>query len=297
MSEIPSTTTYYPFDSDAPPVFNTSQIDNILTAASIALLLYDHVITLDKEVEWIWTLKWRLPKMLFIMNRYVITALLMLTCIPEFLYPVFVPFCKSHLAMWLAIPLLNFGAAELLLIIRVCSLYEHRKLIVWSLSIFFALAFIGAIVAQVLFGSALTTILYYEFLPGCWEYSAGTPNQWVKWVTFLLVEGIIMFLTAYKAITYHNHSNRTITILARDSIIYFVIVFACLASVLASDLRVGITISVQIPAQCVASIAVGRMMMNMRGLILKDPVHTLHLQSLQFVATSDTAEGTAKEAV
>jgi hypothetical protein len=37
---------------------------------------------------------------------------------------------------------------------------------------------------------------------------------------------------------------------------------------------------------------VGRMMMNIRGLILEDPEHTLHLQTLQFdhdtVTDSDT---------
>jgi len=278
----PSTTSYYPFDDAAPQVFQATQVDNTLSAAFIALLLYDHVITLDKEIDWIWTLRWRLPKILFVINRYFITAVLMLQVLPEFVYPVYVPFCNVHLVLWLLVPLLNFGAAELLLIIRVCSLYGNSKAIIWSLGTFFVLALAGAVASQVVFGKAIITILYYEFLPGCWEYSPGLPNQWAKWTTFLSVEGVIMLLTLYKTFSYRNQSNRTVTVLARDSIFYFVVVFACLASVLASDLQVNISVSVQIPAQCAASISVGRMMMNIRGLILDDPVHTVHLQSLQF---------------
>jgi hypothetical protein len=41
---------------------------------------------------------------------------------------------------------------------------------------------------------------------------------------------------------------------------------------------------------------VGRMMMNIRGLILDDPEHTVHLQTLQFAArmkTDSDAEGIA----
>jgi hypothetical protein len=59
------------------------------------------------------------------------------------------------------------------------------------------------------------------------------------------------------------------------------------------------------PTQCISSIAVpqscfeiaffgltsphkvGRMMMNIRGLIMEDPEHTVHLQTLQFAARTD----------
>jgi hypothetical protein len=34
---------------------------------------------------------------------------------------------------------------------------------------------------------------------------------------------------------------------------------------------------------------VGRMMMNIRGLILDDPEHTVHLQTLQFAERTDDA--------
>ncbi|KIM82052.1 hypothetical protein PILCRDRAFT_820951 [Piloderma croceum F 1598] len=181
------------------------------------LLVYDHVITLDKEIEWIWTLRWRLPKIIFIFNRYVITALLFQ-------------------------PLLNLGAAELLIIIRVCSL----------------LALIAAIAVQILFGRAYRITLYYEFLPGCWTWSptATTVTQWPMWTTFLVVESVLVLLAAYKLLSYRNQMNQVIAVLARDSIAY--------------------------------AIVVGRMMMNIRGLILDDPEHTVHLKTLQFAASPNS---------
>jgi len=102
------------------------------------------------------------------------------------------------------------------------------------------------------------------------------------------VEGILMLLTAYKLLSYRNDLNRTITVLARDSIAYFVVVFACLAVILATNIRNN-TVFFQVPAQCVASVAVGRMMMNIRGLVLDDPEHTVHLQTLQFARQTNSS--------
>jgi hypothetical protein len=39
--------------------------------------VYEVFISLDDEVARVWSLKWRLPKLLFIFNRYVIRAILM----------------------------------------------------------------------------------------------------------------------------------------------------------------------------------------------------------------------------
>ncbi|KAJ7208086.1 hypothetical protein B0H12DRAFT_432233 [Mycena haematopus] len=39
--------------------------------AFLMFMVFDHVITFDTEVSRIWTLKWRLPKVLFLINRYV----------------------------------------------------------------------------------------------------------------------------------------------------------------------------------------------------------------------------------
>jgi len=184
---------------------------------------------------------------------------------------------------------LNFRAAELLIIIRVCSLYGNRKLLIWCLRGVLCLALIAAIVVQILFGRAYRIALYYEFLPGCWTWSpkAATVTQWPMWITFLGVEGVLMLLTAYNLLSYRTQMNQKINVLARDSIAYAIIVFACLAFLSSHDLR-NLPINPQLATECVTSIAVGRMMMNIRGLILDDPEHTVHLKTLQFATNPNS---------
>jgi len=105
---------------------------------------------------------------------------------------------------------------------------------------------------------------------------------------FLSIEGSFMLLTAYKLLSYRLESNRTVTVLARDSIAYFIIIFVLQSLNLYSDINVNFPLALSGPAMCTTSIAVGRMMMNIRGLIFDDPKYTVHLQALQFVKGPDS---------
>jgi len=186
--------------------------------------------------------------------------------------------------------LLNLGTAELLMIIRVSSLYGNRKLLVWSFCGLWFLGLIGAMVPMIL--ETYRPILGYQFLPGCWMQTTSTNyTRWNVWAAFLLIEGALMLLTAYKLLSYRNRMNRAITVLARDSIVYFIIIFVFLLLCFISRFDPNITVSLSIPAQCITSIAVARMMMNIRGLILDDPEHTIYLQTFQFVAATKSDSG------
>jgi len=118
------------------------------------------------------------------------------------------------------------------------------------------------------------------------------------WITFVLVESVLMIITSYKVISYRNETNRAVTLLARDSVIYFSIVFGCLVAILATSIRENFLVTFfKIPTQCISSIAVGRMMMNIRGLIMSDPEHTTHLRTLQFAAPANASSDSEIEEV
>jgi len=91
-----------------------------------------------------------------------------------------------------------------------------------------------------------------------------------------------VLLTAYKTLSYRNEMNRTVTVLARDSIIYFIIIAGFLALLVAYDVDSNFKLAVKVSAECAASIAVRRMTMNLRGLIMEDPTYTVHLRTLKF---------------
>ncbi|KIM76960.1 hypothetical protein PILCRDRAFT_12329 [Piloderma croceum F 1598] len=150
MSAPLSTTSYRPLDSDAQFVFSTTLADNYTNIVFIVLLLYDHAITLDNEVELIWTFPTMATTKGYIPHK---------------------------------------------------SLFAHFA--------FFA----------------------------------------------------------------DEHS---ITVLARDSTVYFAIVFVGLALMVANLILAILPVSPLVPTQCIASILVGHMMMNIRRLILEDPEHVMH---------------------
>ncbi|KIM80417.1 hypothetical protein PILCRDRAFT_822545 [Piloderma croceum F 1598] len=277
----PSTTSYYPFDSEAPSVFRTIQMTNYFSGDR-ALLLYDHSITLDKEVEWIWTLRWRLPKIVFFVNRYLICLL------------IFCNFDRSYLTY---APVLVFCVTELLLVTRVCSLckllitnerlransttitddngkvvtttnvavgyIDHfpifsLEFVIWSLRGLLAGACIGGAVAVALINRKWYIFLYYKSLPGCWmnTTSSNPTTGWSMWTAFLSFEGVLMLLTAYKLFSYRNQMNQTVAMLARDSIIYFIIIFACLTLDIVTNIDIALVFQVSTPTECISSIAV-----------------------------------------
>ncbi|KIM74759.1 hypothetical protein PILCRDRAFT_14197 [Piloderma croceum F 1598] len=381
-----STTSYYPFDSEAPTVFRTYWMNNYLNVAFLTLLLFDHAITLDKEVEWIWTF----APMEIAKNSVLFQSLCYQSVdIVAFHTVLFLPFhireysldhgisdlfinppyhfssmsyMSLQFAMWKPyaltsscnfddnylsfIPVLGFCVAELLLATRVCSLCKllitnellraksttitddngkvvtpteiaagfidyflllPLKFVVWSLRGLVASGVIGGTVAEALYvrqwyGSYQVAgyTLHLRILLA--DGLCGAPdsrfvdlviNQYFR-AAFLSVEGVLMLLTVYKLFSYRNRMNQTVAMLARDSIVYFIVIFACLILDILSDVDDNIIIGVTTPTQCITSIAVARMMMNIRGLIMNDLEHTVHLQTLRF-ATWTNADSEIQE--
>jgi len=186
------------------------------------------------------------------------------------------------------VPILVFCVTELLLVMRVCALY-NGKFVIWSLRGLLAGAVVGGTVAQALYERQLYIVLYYEFLPGCWgasTYSNLIPG-WPMWAVFLSIEGVFMLLTAYKIFSYRKRMHQTVAMLARDSIVYFIVIFACLTMDILTSADDNIPFGVTTPTQCISSIMAGRMMMNIRGLNMDDPEHTVHLKPLEFATRTN----------
>ncbi|KIM76582.1 hypothetical protein PILCRDRAFT_12636 [Piloderma croceum F 1598] len=233
-----STNGHVPLDSNAPLTFIAVAKNNYVNVSFIMLVLYDHVITLDMEIKWIWTLRWGLPKIIFLINRYLLTSFILLGVITLTIYPVSPSVSIFHAT--------NDGSPP-----------EHAS-------------------------QLLTVVLWYEFLPGCFISSDESFIEWRVWVPTLSLEGILMLLMAWRIISYRNEMSHTITVVARDSAFYFVIMLVGIVLTVADQIHTFIPVAPLLPTQCITSIAVGRMMMNLRGLILDDPEHTVHLKTLEF---------------
>jgi len=141
----------------------------------------------------------------------------------------------------------------------------------------------------------MTVSLSYEFLPGCWAHSTNSKsivlwrNGW--WIPFICGDGILLILTLAKAFSYRDQFNRTIRLLARDSVLYFIPMFASLVwnVVAQSSARPGL---LMVPSEWIACISVSRMMLSIRSLTFNEPLTTQRLNfSTLIFENRDHAEG------
>lgn len=58
-----------------PPIFLT---DNLIAVIGLVLLLWDHVLTFEGELTYIWRLPFELTKVVFVFNRYFVEGALLL---------------------------------------------------------------------------------------------------------------------------------------------------------------------------------------------------------------------------
>jgi len=270
MLHVPSPSDYLPYDSNTPSFISQDMINVYFRLAVATLVLYDHMITLDLEVERIWTLKWAFPKCLFMASRYVVIPLLLVTLMDDVGYPLLFSYCIFDDRFHKPLSVVSLIIAELVLLLRVSALYGHSKIMLSFLVGLFTCQFAAVVLETVMFMKFSTPLIAYEFLPGCWGSFKNTPSalrwRYSWWIPFMCFDGILLTLALVKAFAFRGIFNPTIRLLARDSVLYFVLMFACLVVNLVAGLP-GLNIPVVIPAEWIACIAVSRMMMNIRSLV------------------------------
>ncbi|KAF8895380.1 hypothetical protein BD779DRAFT_722887 [Infundibulicybe gibba] len=247
--------------------------------AFLALLVYDHAITLDWEVSRIWTLPWCFPKILFLINRYPIPLML--------IFDSLTPIVKTNQTLQLRnkmdimVPtIIGLGTVEIMLILRIIALYQHNKRIVYFLVPLF-LVEMAAWIAM-----SIPILLNTKATPGGDSFTgclySAPPYYYLAWLIPVGFESIIIALTIFKTLQYKT-MGPTLTILARDSAIYFLLMFSVLfANLILSKFGHGFIGSLLIaPSTIIACIAAARMSMNIRQ--PTDESHTTHeLQPMRF---------------
>ncbi|KAJ6564230.1 hypothetical protein B0H19DRAFT_1258697 [Mycena capillaripes] len=226
---------------------------NYVIYSTACLLVYEVLTSLDDEIARVWSLTWRLPKLLFIFNRYIIRVILM--HVP----PSASIDTKAHGAfyrcLWILandlgtsseviysdfqmIPLrLAILAAQALVVIRLWAIYNNSRLIFWILTIIYTLEVVAVSLYSQIHGLAAAA----QPAPlGCGlESRSGYLLErfaTAVWFPPVCFEFIIIVLTVVKLFpqwTWGGKSgllgsggNPTVNIIARDSLIYFIFIFS-----------------------------------------------------------------------
>jgi len=170
-----------------------------IQVVSVALLVFDTIITIPEEVEFIWRRKFNLSSYIFLVNRYLPYADGSLL-----LFNLFSP-DPSSLACSITFPtkvgLLSLGIwiAEFVLVLRTYAIWENKK----------AIAFI--LLAYLLITLGISTYLLYlnmknigyihspspSAFPGCF-LTGGTTNQGISFIFVVIFETAVSALTLYR---------------------------------------------------------------------------------------------------
>ncbi|KAF7975398.1 hypothetical protein HWV62_9619 [Athelia sp. TMB] len=179
------------------------------TLSASAIIVFDHLITLDQEIEL--RSPWTLGKLLFLLNRY---------------YPL-------STVLPLVAPLARMERLHrLILQLRIYALYFLNKKVMFFVGSFFvlSLAAAGTIMGLVLsnFSTNAETIAGLNFcMPS--DVPRYIYAYWIPIITFESLLCGMAILRAVQGFRHHEPSfisgTRLITILLRDSIVYFLIIF------------------------------------------------------------------------
>ncbi|KAJ7190660.1 hypothetical protein GGX14DRAFT_47217 [Mycena pura] len=151
-----------------------------------AFMIYDHLITFDSEVSRIWTLRWRLPKVLFLINRYIIPPMLIFDAIIPTLFNLSENMC-IFIARWTSWPtIVSLGTVECILLLRVFAISGHKKSIRYSLSAFFMCEMAAWVTLSVMIMNGTTGMPGGTFFPGC-LFSAPV-YFYAAWFVFHILE-------------------------------------------------------------------------------------------------------------
>ncbi|KAK7692594.1 hypothetical protein QCA50_004225 [Cerrena zonata] len=285
-----------PTSGNMPPyAMNALDMGKRSRGAAVGLLFYDHLITLDLEIPLIWKQNKRRPAFflyLFVgsynlsshlsaeqpdhrlQNRFFALAFLIFDTIPVtkdgILSSHILRSCVIYLMCDDIVTMVTTLTVQLILQLRVYALYNRsRKILIFLLCLCAMELSIMAILVGITMGhldhlplSSTTTGCYYRGILG---FSA------LFWVPGLVYEPILFLLVLYKAWPSERNgpSVPLITRIARDSLLYFVVIFAELLISTVVWARTPTYINMVMPwSAALPSILGSRLLLNMREVVM-----------------------------
>ncbi|KDQ56699.1 hypothetical protein JAAARDRAFT_207789 [Jaapia argillacea MUCL 33604] len=219
------------------------RIVNYANVASLAWLTYDVILTFGEESSTIWRSKFSIPKVLYLLLRYVVLITLSLNLAvntsenlsPEVCGPWmrFQGLDSVAIASWLG---------EALLMLRVWALYERsRKVLIFSLFLYLVDMASGLMAAFVTYHSeSQVPPIPGLSVPGCYlSLSAPTAiwSTYVGWLVHAFVNTVYFALTMHKfvkGIRWSDYNLRQfeqfaplLSLFVRDGTFYFFIILVC----------------------------------------------------------------------
>lgn len=214
---------------------------------SITLLIYDHVLTMDDEITFLWRSKFGVAPAIVIVNRYLVLGELSIDLYELFGGPHSLLFCEAWTGFQGYLSVLSYMSIHALVALRVHALYggllsiRRTLFLAGSLSLIFSMSvatmsFIAIAREKFLLfciysGYDLVWSLLGQMTPSLHLCVIKIPSYlWVIYLPSVLLETYLFALTLFAAVSRMRDGQDTSSlckILCRDGIFYFIAVFIC----------------------------------------------------------------------
>ncbi|KAH0835715.1 hypothetical protein J3R83DRAFT_9536 [Lanmaoa asiatica] len=205
-----------------------------------SILLWDHILTFPDEVELIWMARLSIPKVLFLLNRYVVPLAMIVQSHVQWYYAVsiscgehisfrlagvglikFVQFCKLWYAIAVAVGMLSIATSNFLILLRLWVLWDRRPRLMLGTFMFFVVTQIVALsFAGYVIHGMLPTLAFEPLLRVCMPMSK--PNFVMLWSPGIAFELMIFLMTMCNALDRPRSRNAQMAkIMYRDGSMYF----------------------------------------------------------------------------
>ncbi|KAF9048869.1 hypothetical protein BJ165DRAFT_1526278 [Panaeolus papilionaceus] len=205
-----------------------TRIVSYVNAGTIAIIVYDYLQTLDREIRTIWSQKWNYTKFLFILTRYS-------TLLEAFVvtYQLSVPGewysdCSTAFKAnaWLFV--LGLGVGEMIMTIRTWAIWGKNRVLMWCLPMFYLAVWVSGFAVTGIFLQTL------EFGPnprtpyvGCYATYVD-PIIFFDWILLLFYDAVMFVLVLIPAwkVFRGGGTSQLLIVVYRDGLIYYLYLFA-----------------------------------------------------------------------
>lgn len=204
--------------------FEWLRIATCTDAAAATLLVYDYILTVPREIDYIWSSKWSVIKIMFLITRYLPfsdVSIVLLYQLKPFITP---QSCEwlFKISGWLIV--VGIAIAETILAIRTWALWERHRNMTAFLVVLVASA-VGSCfyVESIFLDSARFATYPHPATPGCILTERNSIIAY-NFATVIFVETVLILCTLYKVYRHYDvikNYRGIASILLRDGVSFY----------------------------------------------------------------------------
>ncbi|KZT33904.1 hypothetical protein SISSUDRAFT_365406 [Sistotremastrum suecicum HHB10207 ss-3] len=216
-----------------------SQASQRIFVGCLALLVHDWFLTFGDEVAYIWRSDWRIPKILFLLNRYPVIA----NAVLQVTYTMMISAtnlsnCEMLLKAIISMKFAGIIVSEVILFLKVLSLYRNSHAVYATLGLFASFCMISAVIVIIIWADSVRwTSTPLHLFQGCIPQAsmAIIADVWIMVVWEILIVGMAIY-KSYR--TWRESTSSLFGVLYKDGIHYFGLALASSVANLALSLAI-----------------------------------------------------------